>query len=387
MQILIVSPNIIPSVILCGLKQCEFLHAQGRLDYIYKPANKVALSDLVDSDAVLMIRGDYPTDEFIVNICKRLCIPVIYVLDDDLLNVPNNMASSMRWSTKTTKERIRRIINKTDFFVSPSVKLIHKYGTKKNSFRITEPSICILEAKPSNEDGRIHIGFAGSLDRGADVDGILSEALEAVQSKYGNRIVIEMFGAVPKIAKEKHIKCYPYIDSYEKYQEKMRELNWDIGLAPMPDTDFHSCKHYNKLVEYAGFGIAGIYSNVEPYQSTIVMEDNCDGGVENGVTGVLCDNSKDSWIESLSELIDNEKMRSSIQNNCLEKARTSFSLEKSANLFFGYLTTCLKGFYEDKQKEKVSIIWYGICHKKSIILDFAEKVFAHIETLRVKEFS
>lgn len=123
-----------------------------------------------------------------------------------------------------------------------------------------EPSAYALAEKPENPDGVVHIGFAGSADRGQDVDTILAEALEEVSRKYGDRISIEIFGTDTEIARRLRCMTIPYTESYEAYQEKMKELNWDIGLAPMPETAFHACKYYNKLVEYAGYGIVGIYS-------------------------------------------------------------------------------------------------------------------------------
>ena len=45
-----------------------------------------------------------------------------------------------------------------------------------------------------------------------------------------------------------------YLEDYEDYRSAMGTLGWDIALAPLPDTPFHRCKHYNKYIEYASYG-------------------------------------------------------------------------------------------------------------------------------------
>ena len=103
----------------------------------------------------------------------------------------------------------------------------------------------------------------------------------------------------------------------------MKELNWDIGLAPMPETAFHACKYYNKLVEYAGYGIVGIYSNVLPYTEA----------AEDRVNGLVCENRKEDWVLALSELIEDSALRKKLSANCLHQAQTIFSVRFAAEDF------------------------------------------------------
>ena len=130
-----------------------------------------------------------------------------------------------------------------------------------------------------------------------------------IKREYGDRVAFEFFGAIPSFAKELDAKCIPYTDSYDEYRQKLNALEWDIGLAPMPDTPFHACKHYNKFVEYAAAGIMGVYSNVPPY-TRLRLFPKC---------AVFCENRAEAWKNALSALVNDRKT--------IEEAR------KASNLF------------------------------------------------------
>ncbi|MEI8017437.1 MAG: hypothetical protein WCH39_04505 [Schlesneria sp.] len=65
----------------------------------------------------------------------------------------------------------------------------------------------------------------------------------------------------------------------------------DIGLAPLIPTDYNRGRSDVKFLEYASQGVAGIYADLEPYQSSVV----------HGVTGLLSQ-SPEQTIEHLESL-------------------------------------------------------------------------------------
>lgn len=310
-----------PSVNLCGFLQFQHLAETGAIEFRHKRIMQVGKPDINWADIVAFVRGDALLDEWMARISHEAGKYVVYILDDDLLNVPDYLGSSPYYAQRSVQRHIRRMMEYSDCFISPSERLIARYG--KNfacTFRLIEPAAFCLKEKQSTPDGKVHIGFAGSSDRGSDIDLILTDALKEIMRRYGDKVSLEFFGVRTKLAGELTCVSYPYTESYAEYQEQMEKLNWDIGLAPMPETAFHACKHYNKLVEYCGFGIAGVYSDVEPYA----------GAVEDGVTGLLCENRTEAWVEALSRLIEDEQLRKSISQNCLERARGIFSVSSAS---------------------------------------------------------
>ena len=313
-----------PSVNLCGYIQLKLLAEHGQVEFRHRRIMDVTKADLEWCEIAMFVRGDGLLDEWLARVCHQAGKTVVYALDDDLLHVPENLGSGPYYAQESVKKHIRSMMEYSDYFCSPSKVLLRKYGGQfRQCFLMHEPSAYVLAEKPENRDGVVHIGFAGSSDRGQDVDTILADALEEVSRTYGDSISIEIFGTDTEIAGRLHCKTIPYTESYETYQAKMKELNWDIGLAPMPETEFHACKYYNKLVEYAGYGIVGIYSNVLPYTEA----------AEDRVNGLVCENRKEDWIQALSELIEDSVLRKKLSSNCLHQAQTIFSVRFAAEDF------------------------------------------------------
>lgn len=310
-----------PSVNLCGYIQLERLEQENAIEFRHRRILDVQKKDIEWAEVVIFVRGDGLLDELMAETCRKAGKYILFILDDDLLNVPKELKSGSYYAQKSVKRHICRIMKYADCLASPSERLLEKYGGMyRYSFRIIEPSAFQISEKKEWEDGKIHIGFAGAADRGSDVDSIALEALKTIMARYGSRICLELFGPETGTARQLGCKTYPYMETYKDYQRRMAELNWSIGLAPMPDSEFHSCKHYNKLVEYCGFGIVGVYSNVPPYA----------GAVEQRVTGLLCENTADGWADALTQLIEDDDLRRNMAANCLERARTMFSVETAA---------------------------------------------------------
>lgn len=319
-HVLLLCPARIPSVILCGHSQLEWLDKEGIIEYKWSVSAKVTGKLISWADVVIFVRSDSKLETGLAKKLKKSGRYLIYVLDDDLLNVPEYIDSAEHYNQQETKKNIKNIMLACNCLLSPSAKLLTKYGTVfSKAALIEEPSLMQYDAIKAS-DGPVKIGFAGSVDRSQDVDELLAEPIGKLLQNYGDRISVEFFGAKPVIVDLYGLKYVPYCNSYESYLKTMSSLNWDIGLAPMPDDEFHSCKHYNKFIEYIGHGIAGVYSDVNPYKRVIY----------NGENGLLCKNTKEAWYSTLSRLIEDRSLRNKIMANCLDEARERFSVEATA---------------------------------------------------------
>lgn len=317
-HVLMTYPGLIPSVLLCGQFQLAFLAQTGKIEFRSISRNALTAEDCGWADIIFLVRSDSELEVGLARLWKRAGKKLIYVLDDDLCHVPMTSQSYKLYAHKTVQKSIQTLLTLSDYVLSPSEILREKYGGEK-AIPVEEPSPA-HPVKERRRGGPVRIGFAGSLDRGKDLDMLLGKVLETLLERYGTRISVEFFGVQPKIAQIHGLKCIPYCGSYEEYQQAMDKLDWDIGLAPMPETAFHACKHYNKFVEYAGCGIVGVYSDTIPY--TYVVRD--------GQNGLLCANTAEAWINALSRLIDNESLRIRIARDAQQQADTEFSVEATA---------------------------------------------------------
>ena len=316
MNILMLSTTFIPSILLCGHCQLDYLEKQGLINYKFVPSHFVNQKNVEWADVIVFGRSDTDIDAFVAKVAKKAGKHLVYFLDDDILNVPNYLSSSPYYLLPSTQKNIRKTMSYCDTFLTPSPVLLEKYGKNFNhKFLISEPSLNRIYKKEKNN--KIKIGFAGSIDRAQDINEILEEAVRELIKKYGDKIEFEFMGARPDFIDELGLTYLPYQDGYDAYTAFMARCNWDIGLAPMPKTDFHRCKYFNKYVEYASFGIVGVYSNCEPYVF----------GIKNRENGLLVDNNTEDWVNAISELIDNNDLRKQMSNYCLKEADEKYSLK------------------------------------------------------------
>ena len=322
MRVLLIYRKMIPSIRLCGHCQLEYLAEQGKLEYRAVREMKLKAADLNWADIVLLGRSD---NWYVHQLAKKLHDAgryLIYVIDDDLLNVPPEINSAAYYGLPEVQSSIRGIIALSDAILSPSPLLLEKYATNgRRAIRIEEPAIDPVEYKPHDPGKPVKIGFAGSKDRACDLERILRDALIRVKREYGDRVEFEFFGAIPSFAEELNAKCIPYCDSYDEYRRTLNERQWDVGLAPMPDTPFHACKHYNKFVEYTAAGVVGIYSNVYPYIRITALSNSV----------ILCDNHTQDWVEAIRRLIDDREYRETMRHEGIECALGQLPLNRSAN--------------------------------------------------------
>lgn len=361
--------KMIPSVRLCGHCQLEELARRGVIEYRTLRTARVKSADLNWADVVVLGRLDSWEEVKLAKALSRSGRYLLYILDDDLLNVPESLPSGKYFGLKAVKNQIRQMLALSDGILSPSPLLLEKYAAGKG-IRLMEPAIAPAAFRPHDTKGPVKIGFAGSLDRAGDIEQILGEALLRLHRDFGQQVEFAFYGPMPGFAQALGARHIPYSDSYDEYRATINALDWDIGLAPMPDTPFHACKHYNKFVEYAAAGVAGVYSDVQPYSR--LKE-------EIGV-GVFCENTPDSWYEALSRLTEDGAMREKLRQKaakCAEEmsvAAAAAPLEQALN--------ALKP--REKKTIRTAALWGKLCYAVRTV-NFIYRNGTHAPAIAVKK--
>ena len=341
-HVLLLYRKLIPSVRLCGHCQLEYLEKQGKLDYRAEKVSAVSRKSLQWADTVILGRLDNAYELALARCLKSAGKKLLYIIDDDLLNVPPECSSSAYYSQNEIRSCIQDMIALSDGLISPSPLLAEKYTQPgQMCFWIEEPSI---DPIPFTEHHGfpIRIGFAGSVDRTGDLQMILGTALTRLKKEYGDKLQFVFFGAIPDFAADLKAISVPYKDSYSAYRQELNQQAWDIGLAPMPDTPFHACKHYNKFCEYAAAGIMGVFSAVSPYTRIAQRYDGA----------VLCDNDPESWYAQLKNLIDDSQKREALRMEASRNANGSLCVASVAEEFFSAASEILS--YQDDGKGHIT---------------------------------
>lgn len=317
-RVLMIARRMTPSQRLCGHEQLRALCESGYIEYQFCETAKLTASLLAWADTLLIARGDNALELAAMRQAKAAGRLVGYMLDDDLPGVPESLPCAAHYGDRQVRKSIRSLIECADFLLSPSPVLLEKYGTGKETVRIEEPAVQSVVFVPHDEDAPVVIGFAGSADRFADVQDILGDVLPEIAKTENVRF--EFIGAQPELAEKLGAACLPYFADYQEYRIRLNGRKWDIGLAPMPDSEFARCKHYNKFIEYAASGACCVMSALPPYTRLD----------EPGFPGVFCENTKEAWTSALRSLIHDrprlEKMRMEASN----LAHSRFSISQTA---------------------------------------------------------
>lgn len=320
-RVLLIYNTMIPSVYLCGHCQMTELASQGLIDYQSCTDRRLTNACLNWADVVLIGRMDNMQTLRLVRRLKQAGKYLIYILDDDLLNVPAGMRSAPHYQQEDIRRSIREIIRLCDAMLSPSPRLLGMYAADKRQLLTEEPAIEPV-AYPAHDPAQpVKIGFAGSIDHKSELEAMLYTALRRVKDIYGDRVQLEFFGFQPAFAKELDIRMLPYCDSYDAYRRQMNDLHWDIGLAPLPTSDFHACKHYNKFTEYSAAGVVGIYSAKPPYDRLQTK----------GLPGLFCPDDPEAWVKAICQLVEDAPQREKLRQEACRLAQGPFSVQGVAD--------------------------------------------------------
>ncbi len=117
----------------------------------------------------------------------------------------------------------------------------------------------------------------------------------------------------------------------------------DIAIAPLERNYFNRFKTQCKYLEYAINGIPGVYSKW--FYTDVKGERRHFNTLES--TGFKADTPQE-WIEALSFLIENDRIRRQIGENARKEAIEQYDFSKHASRWQGFVE--MIGYESDKPK-------------------------------------
>lgn len=277
---------------------------------------------------VIVVQRVNPFSNQILKKAKKHNIKIVYETDDDFLNIDpenpsyhyiinnfNNIkklvtnSEQIVVSTNGLKERF----NKMDL---DNVEVIKNYYVNDS---------LPLKAFKFRGNEFIKIGYFGTLTHGDDIELVRNVILrlKEIFSKKGITVLFEIAGAsLDENSDWFNIIKIPYypMSMHTFYDWLGKHSEWDIGIIPLVNTDFNSCKSELKYIEFAALGIPVVASNVEAYNRSI----------KDGVNGYLASN-EDEWVDKMSLLIEDPVLRNGFVNNARDDILENYNLKSRVN--------------------------------------------------------
>lgn len=283
----------------------------------YRSFKSFSLADLKRGDAFVFQRGYSKHALNIAQIISSQGKPFVYELDDLLTEMPDFLGHHS--DLRKGKSNILAFLQLASLVTVTTKRLADALGLPKGKVVVCPNyggyiSHCGGKMVAHDEIDPVTLIIASS-DR-VIIDFIV-QPLKALSKKYGNRLKLICIGDIgPKLKSEGVEADFHPILSRDDFDMKIRMLNNAIGVIPLDDSRFSSCKSAVKYFDYTSAGCAVACSNVPPYKDVI----------DSGANGLLVDNDDESWINALSRLIDDASLRQRLAANALQVVRRDHSL-------------------------------------------------------------
>lgn len=275
--------------------------------------------------AVVLSRFAGPETSAVVEMARLKGTPLITHLDDFLLDVPPDLgldkvkrhnrpervaalreslagADLLYISTSSLADRLRR-----SGFDRPMI--VARLQSCADAGEIAESS---AEAP---RDDRVSIGYQGTRNHHLDLAMVMPAVIKVLNAR--PQAVFELFGTIepPPEASElgDRFRRHPPAADYDQFLDGLKALDWDIGLAPLRDTEFNSFRTYTKWTEYTLAGTAVIASAGVVYKDVI----GDDAGLLAG---------PEDWEAALLRMVDDVALRRSAVAHAQARLRQDLNL-------------------------------------------------------------
>lgn len=281
--------------------------------------------DRYDPSVIIFCRYSGPGFRAIVSWAKRLRIPVIYHIDDDLLGIPPDIGER-KFAMHNAPERLETVaglLNSSDLVYASTEKLRTRLLKRFPAIPVIAGEIYCASPvlrRPS-ASGVCKVGYMASADHAHNLAKVLP-AIEAILDR-NPKVQLELFGSIPMppaLARfGERVASTDRIADYDRFLAEFADQHWDVGICPLVPIDFNLTKANTKWVEYTAAGAAVVAS-----RGTVYDECCADG------CGILAETTEE-WISALDLLVNNVDERLAIVHRAQTKLEQQHSVVRLRN--------------------------------------------------------
>ena len=244
---------------------------------------------------------------------------VIFDIDDYLLELPDFLQHH-RMSTKSEKA-LKSVINAVDYVSTSTNRLASKLKEMNSSVKVIENCSNQYEDAVAQHSPDAKITLLISSTDSVRVD-FLIPSLIALTKNHPTLFNLVIVGPPSKAFKRAGLQFIEYENfSYEEFKKFLTTLINPIGLIPLDDSVFSSCKSPIKFFDYSLAQIPSICSKVPPYIDPVV----------DGVTGLLVENTLQAWSDAILLLSLDYDLRARVSTDAEKWVKEFYSLDKSGD--------------------------------------------------------
>jgi glycosyltransferase involved in cell wall biosynthesis len=274
-------------------------------------------------EVVILTRYAIPHGSTILEFFRHRGVPVIYHIDDDLLEIPTSLGKEInnRQGSDTVVEARRYLLGHCDLIYASTSYLAGILSERFPKQKVIHGEIYapfmgerLRGIKVKARDYPV-IGYMGSKGHQHDL-ALVVPSLVKLMEQYTD-LHFETFGTIQlpeELRRFKgRVRGYSVQKSYLDFLTALKQLRWDVGLAPLIDIPFNRSKAPTKYIEYTACDISVVASNLPVYAQVTPVH------------GVLL--ADEDWYELLCDLLNNFEMRQEMlavsHSHCAQMFSTS----------------------------------------------------------------
>ncbi|MBN2681306.1 MAG: glycosyltransferase family 4 protein [Bacteroidales bacterium] len=243
---------------------------------------------------------------------------LVYDFDDSIW-LPNVSDANVKYDWLKNYNKTAKIIAYADLVIAGN-EYLKNYALAKNKNVIIIPTtIDTEEYKPiaKKEKKQICIGWSGSITTIQHFKKAIP-VLSKIREKYGNQVSFKVIGDASYTNEQLDIKGI----AWQKSNEIEELSEFDIGIMPLPDSEWAKGKCGLKGLQYMALEIPTIMSPVG-VNSEIISD---------GENGFLAD-SDEQWVDRISLLIENKELRNKIGSEGRKTVIEKYSVESQKHRY------------------------------------------------------
>ena len=297
---------------------------------------RATMADIADCDLVIFSRVRSANGVVLMQACAAQKIRTLYMLDDNWFWLGREWHdyAEIFAPGKPDYENFLECVRLADTTLTYSAPLAE--DLKPHARRVvTLPTNVDLQmfAADNNRPQKVAtIGYVGSLRKNM----LAFDALVNIATRRKDVRIFVMSNALPPefaALPTDQIHFAPYQFNYEAYATVVTNVAPDILVAPVGRTRFEASKCPNKFLEISACGAVGVYSRAEPYLSHVI----------DGQSGLFADDTLESWVAAIEQLIDAPDTRRQIAARAREQVASHYSTVAVLPQFLAMLAEAVAG--------------------------------------------
>jgi hypothetical protein len=245
-------------------------------------------------------------------------IRVVFDIDDLLTEIPEHLASAS--ALRRLRPVLEHILRRVDGVTVATQRLGDRLAAY-NRCQLTPNCPAPLLAPASSHPGAGPVTLIMASSDSVRFDFIVP-ALKQLVAQFTGRLRLVTIGPPGDflLAQGISVEALPTMD-YLGFRSFIAAQSDAIGIIPLDDSVFGSCKSAIKFMDYALAGIPSVCSAVAPYSDVVRHDEN----------GLLADNNDASWYAALARLLSAPELRVALAARARREVQADWSLAHAAD--------------------------------------------------------